>query len=268
MLRFLPLFVLALPALGAELTCTTPGYNAYPRDTVYTGSRHVSSRWSGALNPAVVLYTTAPTTYCTPADCTVVEIKFTDDVGTLYAAPTYNAAIGRGTWSSPTVIPASTTQSNVYVTVRYRHTPADGSTLIGTGSTNADQAFTLSNDTILSGSTYNIVKTNATAVAGITTSYQPPNQHDFGDIPPSGAGIPLVLPAPSSGSLAAKILWNGPAGISMTRKIGSGSATDVKKGTTYQLDTDGKGLQLDLNASNTASPGAITGNLTLTLTCP
>ena len=218
---------------------------------------------AGSLyNPAFHLYTNVGLgRYCTPADCTILEMKITDNLGNTYA-PVYNAA-APGVWSSPTAAPSGAT---LYGTVRYRLTPADGSIWYG-GNIITKLGVTVFNNTQMSGDG-TFTNTEATTIAGTTGSYLAPDQHNFGDLAPASTGTPLVLPAPSSGSLNAKLLWNGPAGTTMTRKIGSGSASNVKPGTIIQLDTAGNGLQVDLHASETAEPGPISGNLTLPLTCP
>lgn len=260
--------LITCPSPAATLTCERPSVNkGFPRDQVYSVNTTYNG-WYGrrSAQPAIQLYSDGPLAYCTPENCTILEISVRDNRGNTYATPTYNSSIGKGIWSSPTYYP-SDDFVNLSISVRYRHTPANGTTQSGTA-TYVYLDATQYPGTTVTGRPSRLAKTDATYVAGVSASYQTPDKHDFNDIAPAGTGTPLVLPAPTKGSLNAKILWNGPTGTTMTRKIGSGSTVNVTPGTTNQLDIGGNSLRLDLNASNTASPGAITGNITLTLTCP
>lgn len=276
-LRYLLPLLLAAPATASTLTCdSTTGY-VFPRTTTYTAT--ASTRGPETVPPLAPLgsalyaafYIQGPAYNCTPENCTIISAQVTDNRGTVYATPVFHQSYpGMGStpiWVSPTSVPALSTPTVFTCTVSVQITPTDGSTLTGPA---ASSSIKTSCNPVVDG----LTRTGGVVTAGRATpvlstiDYQSPDQHDFGDVPPNSTGNRLVLPAPSSGSLAAEILWYGPSGTSMTRKIGSAGPFNVPPGSTYELDTAGKGLQLDLKASDTASPGEITGNLTLTLTCP
>lgn len=272
--KHLPVIVLAAalappPSLATRLTCTTPG--AYTVPTTQTFSRTTSIAGTDRSWPMYPgLRITVPTQVMrrdlAVSDVVMTHISVTDPTGKTYATPRPIDDYFGPTWISSTSVPNGSTR--LTWTYSYRIVPSDGSTLTSDRAFNVTTAAVWVDGNDKTNNNIAIATDPATYSATNETVYDAPNQHNFGDLIPGSAGIPLVLPAPRTGSLNAAILWNGPAGTSMTQKIGSGSAVNVKPGTTNPLDTAGNSLRLDLNASNTASPGAVTGNLTLTLTCP
>ncbi|QIP90963.1 hypothetical protein HAP32_01482 [Serratia fonticola] len=258
----------SFPSAAATLTCTPPGAYVISKTQPISGTTNwlASTDRSTPMYPALHIRTTQGVRDLTVSDIVMTRISVNDQLGTKYATPTPAEHPWGPMWRSPTPVPRGSTR--LYWSYSYRIVPSDGSTL------SANAAFSVVTQALWTDGSSRINDNVQVAVEPAThygtnpAVYNAPNQHNFGDIAPATTGTPLVLPAPLSGNLHAAILWNGPAGTTMTRKIGSGSAVNVKPGSTSNLDTAGTGLQLDLLASDTASPGAITGNLTLTLTCP
>ena len=265
----LPVFTILLlapplPAEATALTCTPPGAYAVPRTQEFTGS----ASGKGGVDRPFSLYPglRVNALKATTADIEIVRLTIRDEYGTTYSKPIPRETFFGPTWKSPTPVPKGSASITFDYTIKI--VPADGSTQSSPSAYNVavTGVWMDAQDDVYS---YTDPRRYPATYVGTTTqTYNAPDQHDFGDLPPSSSGLSLVLPAPSSGNLIAKILWNGPTGTSMTRKIGTAGPINVQPGSTYQLDTAGKGLQLDLKASDTASPGEITGNLTLTLTCP
>lgn len=252
---------------AATLTCDPPDKNGwFPRTTVYSATTTVRrANTSEIVYPVVqifMLQTPAGTQYCDPTKCTVA-ITITDSAGTTYQpAVPYQAASGSA-YRSPTSVPAFTS-TTVTISVQYSITPADGSTMHGRLTRVYPWVYNASNQPVGFGDT---VDTNS--ISDASAVYQAPNQHDYGQISAlNPTGLPLTLPPPPSGSLRANVLWKGPAGTSMDGTIGASEIVPIPMGVATMMDTAGQGLQVDLRATKTATPGPITGNLTLTLTCP
>lgn len=270
LLRWIPL-LFAFPLGAAQLTCQSYATDSgFPRDKTYSGANYrYLPRTDCCYYPAVEVVTEPVSLTVGIADVTIESVSFRDDKGTTYkpAVPILDSN-GWAAWYSPTNIPS---QATVTATAKYRLTPADGKIKTGTNTFSRVDLVRISGGTAVGQGLSSILNNDkGIKISAGTISYQTPNQHSFGDISTDAPdGIPLVLPAPPpTGSLRANIFWSGPTGTTMSRKIGTAASINIPKGTNTEVNTAGQSLQLDLKASKTASPGAVNGSLTLTLTCP
>lgn len=267
-LRWLPL-LLAFPLEAAQLSCDTAAIDSgFPRERTYGGTASLRLNDTSPYYAALSIMAT-PSPWPRADDITIESLTFSDQLGTPYrpAVPALHRD-GWAAWYSPTTVPRG---ALVTVQISYRLTPSDGSTQQGRLTASKLYLSMMDGATMLPGAyTADANIDYGVKIPARSITYQTPNQHSFGDISTdSPGGIPLVLPAPpATGSLRADILWSGPTGTTMSRKIGSAATVDIPQGTNTSVNTAGQSLQLDLKASKTASPGAINGNLTLTLTCP
>lgn len=266
-MRFSQLLLLLAPTVApaATLTCDIPETTIIPRTAIYDSTVSTAGTDLGTNSwyavGAVENKIDGVWRSCAPDVCTYDTVTFTSlQTGEKPFTPWASSRDGFRT-NSPI-------GANETVTLRivYRVTPPDGGNLAATETRIAlrVQPFpaAVSLATIYGTSNYGVTYPTE------TLSYPAPDQHNFGDLIHSSTGTPLTLPSTPQGNLRGNILWSGPPGTTMTGNLGTTNSIQIPPDTAKNIDIAGNSLQVELLASETASPGPISGNLTLTLTCP